>query len=397
MRVFFNAIMIQIFFSAYIYWRGCQALPDKKYIKIPYTAIYVAELIIYFIGFFTSKHLSFDALHTFAWTGTTWMLFTIYMTSLLLLYDLVKYINKKKKIFSLDFAAKKPRLVYFCTALLLVVAVMWNGNYRFWHPVITEKNLTIEKHSPNVKNLRIVVATDIHAGYLIDKKIISMYVDKIMEQKPDLILLVGDIVDYDAKSLYEQQMETEFHRLKAPYGVYASTGNHEYIELGEPKDEKILWLSQKAGINVLRDTTVMIADSFYLVGREDDLCKTRKQLPEIMQGVDRQYPVIVMNHEPHRLQEEVESGADIALYGHTHNGQFFPNNMIMAVSSMIYNSRILPESVSSKMRFMYEIPYGYKKKGDTHVYVSSGLGLAGPQYRIGTVSEIVVLNVNFSK
>ena len=179
--------------------------------------------------------------------------------------------------------------------------------------------------------------------------------------------------------------------------MYASTGNHEYIELDEPKDEKILWLSQKAGINVLRDTTVMIADSFYLVGREDDMCKNRKQLPEIMQGVDRQYPVIVMNHEPHRLQEEVEAGADIALYGHTHNGQFFPNNVIMAASSMIYNSGILPESISSKMRFMYEIPYGYKKKGDTHVYVSSGLGLAGPQYRIGTVSEIVVLNVNFSK
>ncbi len=116
-----------------------------------------------------------------------------------------------------------------------------------------------------------------------------------------------------------------------------------------------------------------------------------------MQGVDRQYPVIVMNHEPHRLQEEVAAGADIALYGHTHNGQFFPNNVIMAVSSMIYNSGILPESISSKMRFMYEIPYGYKKKGDTHIYVSSGLGLAGPQYRIGTVSEIVVLNVNFSK
>ncbi len=85
-------------------------------------------------------------------------------------------------------------------------------------------NLTVDKHSPNVKNLRIVVATDIHAGYLIDKDIISMYVDKIMAQKPDIILLVGDIIDYDAKSLYEQRMETEFFRLKAPYGVYASTG-----------------------------------------------------------------------------------------------------------------------------------------------------------------------------
>lgn len=393
MRVFFNAIIVQIFLSAYIYWRGWQALPDKKLIKIPYTAIYIAELIIYFIGFFTSKYLPFDALHTFAWVGTTWMLFTIYMTVLLLLYDLIRYINRKKKIFSLDFASKKPRLIYFCASLLIVIITMGYGNYRFWHPVVTEMNLTVEKHSPNVKNLRIVVATDIHAGYLIDKKIVSMYVDKIMEQKPDLILLVGDIIDYDAKSLYEQRMETEFLRLKAPYGVYASTGNHEYIELEETKDEKILWLSQKAGMTILRDTTVMIADSFYLVGREDDQCETRKNLPEIMQGVNKDYPVIVMNHEPHALQEEVDAGADIAVYGHTHNGQFFPVNSIMAVSSMIYNTGLIPERM--KVRSMYELPFGYKKKDNTHIYVSSGLGLAGPQYRIGTISEIVVLNVKF--
>lgn len=254
-------------------------------------------------------------------------------------------------------------------------------------------NLTVDKHSPNVKNLRIVVATDIHAGYLIDKDIISMYVDKIMAQKPDIILLVGDIIDYDAKSLYEQRMETEFFRLKAPYGVYASTGNHEYIDIGEKKDEKILWLSEKAGLTVLRDTTILIANSFYLVGREDDLAENRKSLPEIMQGVDKDLPVIVMNHEPHYLDQEVEAGADIALYGHTHNGQFFPNNVFMALNSKIYNAGIIPKD--KKPKFMYELPYGYKKKGDTHIYVSSGLGLAGPQFRIGTISEIVVLNVSF--
>jgi len=394
MRVFFNAIIVQIFLSAYIYWRGWQALPDKKLIKIPYSVIYIAELIIYFIGFFTSKYLPFDALHSFAWVGTTWMLFTIYMTVFLLLYDLIKYINKKKKIFSLDFTAKKPRLIYFCTALLIVVSAMGYGNYRFWNPIVTELNLTVEKYSPNVKNLRIVVATDIHAGYLIDKKIVAMYIDKIMEQKPDLILLVGDVIDYDVKSLYEQHMETEFLRLKAPYGVFASTGNHEYIELGEEKDEKIHWLSDKAGMTVLRDSVVMIADSFYIVGREDDMCETRKELPEIMKDVDKQYPVIVMNHEPHRLYEESDAGADIALYGHTHNGQFFPVNTIMKISSVIYNQGWLPESMH--FRSMYEIPFGYKKKGDTHVYVSSGLGLAGPQYRVGTISEIVVLDVTFT-
>jgi predicted MPP superfamily phosphohydrolase len=100
-----------------------------------------------------------------------------------------------------------------------------------------------------------------------------------------------------------------------------------------------------------------------------------------------------MNHEPHRLYEESDAGADIALYGHTHNGQFFPVNTILKISSVIYNTGWLPESM--ELGSMYELPYGYKKKGDTHVYVTSGLGLAGPQYRVGTVSEIVVLNVSF--
>lgn len=396
MRVFFNAIVVQILLSAYIYWFGWKGLPDKKYIKIPYTLIFIAELIIYFIGFFTSKYLSFDALHTLAWIGTTWMLFTIYMTVLLLVYELAKFINKKKKIFtSIDFKAKKTRLIYFVSALLIVCVVMIHGNYRFHNPVVTEMDLTIDKHSPEVKNLRIVVATDVHAGYLIDKNMISKYVDLIMAQKPDLILLVGDIIDYDIKSLYEQRMETEFLRLKAPYGVYASTGNHEYIELSEAKDEKIIWLSEQAGMTVLRDTAVLVANSFYIVGREDDMCKTRKKLPEIMQGVDKNLPIIIMNHEPHHLDEEVNAGADIALYGHTHNGQFFPNNLIMSLSSAIYNTGII--SRDKKFRFMYELPYGYKKKGDTHIYVSSGLGLAGPQYRVGTISELVVLNVSFTK
>lgn len=395
MRVFFNAIIVQIFLNAYIYWFGWQGLPDKRIVKGLYSGIFILELIIYFVGFFTSHHLSFEALHDLAWVGTSWMLFAIYMTFFLFSYELVRILTRKKKLFEkLELQSKKARLSYFLFSLLVVISVMLYGNHKFWNPEITELNINIDKESPEVKELRIVVATDIHAGYLIDKKIISMYVDKIMEQKPDLILLVGDIIDYDVKSLYEQQMETEFLRLKAPLGVYASTGNHEYIDLDEKEDEKILWLSDYAGLTVLRDTSILIANSFYIVGREDDKKEGRKDLPYIMEGVNKDLPIIVMNHEPHRLQEEADAGADIALYGHTHYGQFFPVNLIMDISSFVYNTGIIPEKY--KMKFMYEKPYGFKRKGDTHVYVSSGLGLAGPQFRIGTRSEIVVLNVKFN-
>lgn len=378
MRVFFNAVVIQIFLSAYIFWRGWQALPDRKYIKIPYAAIFIAQLILYFIGFFGSDYLSFEILHDFTWLGTTWMIFTVYMTVLLLFYDVVKFVAKRLKILpkSLDLSARKPRLIYFLSSLVFVVGIMVYGNYRFHNPVVSEMTLQVEKKSANVSSLKIVVASDIHIGYLIERKMLARYVDKIMEQKPDLILLPGDIIDYDIKSVKEQRMEEEFKRLKAPYGVYASTGNHEYIKLDDEEDEeKITWLSKHSGLTLLRDTAVLVADSFYIIGREDDKCQTRKSLPEILQNVDTNLPMIVMNHEPHRLYEESENGIDIAVYGHTHNGQVFPNNILVGL--------------------IYELGHGYKKKDNTHIYVSSGLGLAGPQYRIGTISEIVVLNVKF--
>lgn len=399
MRVFFNAVIIQIILSAYIFWRGWQGLSDRKYVKIPYLTFYVIELILYFVGFFASKWLSFECLHDLAWIGTAWMVFIIYMTPLLFIYDVFKYLNKRKKLFanSLDLSSKKCRFNYFWTCIFIVLGVMMYGNYQFRHPVVTELNLKIDKPLPNINTnkLKIVVATDIHAGYLIDKSIISKYVDKIMEQKADLILLPGDIVDYDIISLKEQKMETEFNRLKAPYGVYASTGNHEYIQLSEVKEENINWLKEYTNMTLLRDSVVKVADSFYIVGREDDFCPKRKSLPQVIEGIDKSLPIIVINHEPHFLQQESDEKVDMAFYGHTHNGQFFPLNTIMSISSKLYNADLKPKGLNIK--FVYELPYGYKKKDNTHIYVSSGLGLAGPQFRIGTVSEIVVINVTFDK
>lgn len=380
MRVFFNAIVVQVLLSAYVLWWGWKALPSRKLVRIPFAVFFVAELIIYLTGFFASRHLPFDMLHTAAWIGTSWMVFICYLAVPLIIYDVVRFVNKKKKFIAdkYDLNRRKMRFYYYFSALAIVLAVMVYGNYCFRHPEVTEMSLTVEKYSPNVKELKIVVATDVHAGFLINKPILNKYVGLIMEQKPDLILLVGDIIDYDVRSVELQDMHEEFLKLKAPYGVYAATGNHEYISLKDEEPEaKVKWLSEKAGLTVLRDEVVMVDSSFYIVGREDDKFEGRKPLTNIMKDVNRQYPVIVMNHEPHNLDEEVQAGADIALYGHTHNGQIFPNNILI--------------------KRLYELAYGYTKKENTHIYVSSGLGLAGPQYRIATKSEIAVLNVKFDK
>jgi predicted MPP superfamily phosphohydrolase len=191
--------------------------------------------------------------------------------------------------------------------------------------------------------------------------------------QPDLILFVGDILDSRIEPVEQQRMDKELRRLDAPLGIYSCTGNHEYRYEGE---RKIGWLND-AGITMLRDSAVLVDSSFYVVGREDLVIPDRQSLVGLLdrQEVDRSLPLIVLNHTPNNLDEEVDAGADIALYGHTHQGQAFPGNLAT--------------------RMAFEVAYGYLKKGNTHIYVTSGLGLAGPQFRIGTVSEVVVLHVKF--
>lgn len=373
MKVFFNALVVHLIFNVYVFYRGWKILPEKKAYRVPYAAVFILEFLIYIIGFFVNVHLPDAVLKPILMLGTSWMILIGYIAAILFSYDLLIIAGRWVPHFrQLKLQTFRKRRVSFIVSVVTVVLVMVYGNYRFWNPVVNELNIRIDKEVRELDRLKIVMVSDIHAGYLINNPVLEMYVEKIMEQKPDVILLVGDIIDYDLDPLVNQRMDTVFRKLHAPYGVYLSTGNHEYRLNAE---EKIAWLQQKAGLRVLRDEAVKIEDSFYLIGREDDHAPDRKSLNSIMMEVDKSYPAIVMNHEPYNLQEEANEDIDIALYGHTHNGQLFPYNILI--------------------NMIYEVGYGYKKKENTHVYVSSGLGLSGPQYRIGTFSEIVVLNIEF--
>ncbi|MDR1809388.1 MAG: metallophosphoesterase [Prevotella sp.] len=372
MRVFINAIFAHILLNAYVFWRGRQIIPLKRAYRLSFYALFVGELTIYTFGFIFVDEISIDLLYPVMLIGTSWAVFLLYMTGFLAVYDAISYLKKRLNLLpELNLSALPARRIYYAISAAAVALIMCCGNYRFRHPAVTEVNLGINKPAP-FKELKIVMAADIHAGYMVNGKTLKMYIDRIMEQKPDLILLVGDIIDYDIRPLDEQRMDTLFRRLKAPLGVYASTGNHEYRLDGEAK---ISWLKEKAGLTMLRDSVVKVAGAFYIVGREDDKAPARKKLKELMRQVDKSKPVIVINHEPKRLQEEADEQVDMAFYGHTHGGQIFPYNLVIDL--------------------LYELGYGYKKKGDTHIYVTSGLGLSGPQYRIGTLSEIVVIKARF--
>lgn len=306
---------------------------------------------------------------TLTFIGFSYLIILIYLLLSFLATDILRLGNL---VFHFAPAGMKTfRFGAFVVSLILILIAMLVGNYKFNHPEIIRMNLQTSKPSQG-KSLRIVTASDLHLGVSIDKKKLQEYVALINAEKPDIVLLAGDIADHSTEPIIRQNMAEEFRAIKSKFGVFAISGNHEYFGESPFGLENYL---KTAGVSYLRDEAVLVDSSFYVVGRDDKMNPKRKQLHEITKDIDTNKTMILLDHQPFHLDEAAKNKFDLQISGHTHNGQFFPGNFIV--------------------KRMYEMAHGYLKKENTHYYVSSGLGIWGPQYRIGTQSELVVINLQF--
>ncbi len=371
-----NALIIHLTLNVLVFFKGWHAFEGRKRARLILAVIFASELLIYVTGFFFYRYLPEPLVQHIRVMGTSWMLFLLYSGGLWLIIDLITLVvlgQLRRPFYFLRHSPPKRRILLFILPVILVAGIMAHGRYRFMHPVVQQVPIRVQKQAGNQDSLRIAVVGDLHLGWMIDRSHTRRFVDLIMAQQADMILFVGDIFDSQIEPVLRQGMDQELRRLSAPLGVYTCTGNHEYRHDSEDK----IALLNEAGITVLRDRALLIDSAFYVVGREDRVITHRKTTEQILQDeeVDRSRPVILLNHTPDNLAEEANAGVDIALFGHTHHGQAFPGNLLTD--------------------WVFEVAHGYKKKGDTHIYVTSGIGLVGPQYRIGTQSEIALLSVTF--
>ena len=371
MRFAFFAFIITVFLliNSYVLVRGWQALSSTPLFRTLYIAV-ILSLFLSLVGSMAFGYvLPLPIAKVVSFVGFTYVVIFSYLFLSFVLVDIVRIANYFLHFLTSGMATFRMWSVVLTLSITAIALIV--GNYNFNHPEVVTLNLKSEKPFQN-KEIKIVAVSDIHLGISIDKKNLKRYVELINEQKPDLVLLAGDISDRLMEPIIRQNMEEEFRAIKAPMGVYAINGNHEHY--AETSDATAKFL-QKAGVIVLRDTVEMVDNRFYIVGRDDLTNPKRKSLSQIINGLDKNKPLILMDHQPYHLEEAEQNNIDFQISGHTHNGQFFPGNLFV--------------------KRMYELSYGYLKKGKTHFYVSSGLGLWGPQYRIGTQSELVVINFKF--
>ena len=369
--VFFSIVLIFTLLTAsYVTLRGWQALQPVGNVRIWYLVANIAFFVLMMLSMMlgNSLHGAFAKVLTF--TGYTYMIVMLYLLLSFLVVDVVRILNWIFH-FSSD-SLQHVRLWVLIGSSVLIFVAMLVGNYKFNHPAVVDMQVEVNKPTQN-KTLKIVAVSDLHLGVSIDKKKLKEYVKLINAQQPDIVLMAGDISDRATQPLIEQHMEEELRQIKAPLGVYAISGNHEYYSENPYSTGE--FLQNKCGITLLRDSVALVNNSFYVVGRDDKTNPKRRSLAEVLAGLDHSKPIILLDHQPFHLEEAQHNGVDLQISGHTHDGQIFPGNLIV--------------------KKMYEVGSGYKKKGNTHYYVSSGLGLWGPQYRIGTQSELGVITMRF--
>lgn len=263
-------------------------------------------------------------------------------------------------------------MVLFFLITATVTGLMFHAYHAVAYPIVKDVYVTLPKGSSDRDSLTVVMMSDLHIGEVIGKELVQRYVKMSNEQHPDMVVLIGDIMDYESRFAEKARIEEDLRQLEAPLGVYAVYGNHEYRA---NRIAKYRWL-KKTGATLLIDSVARPDSSFYLIGRDDRINKKRKPLQALMAGIDTTKPVIVLDHQPWSFAEMRMNRADLGLHGHTHNGQLWPYSLLM--------------------KLIYECSYGYHQKGPTQFYVSSGIGTAGPPYRVGTVSEMVVLHIRFA-
>ncbi|MDO4430805.1 MAG: metallophosphoesterase [Lonepinella koalarum] len=238
--------------------------------------------------------------------------------------------------------------------------------YNAYTPKVVHYIVQIDKP---LKPVRIGMASDFHLGKWFGGKQLDQLAEIFNQQQVDVILLPGDIMDDNVNAYLAEQMQPHLAKLKAPLGVYATLGNHDFF--GDQM--RIADEIKKAGIQVLWDQSMTVNNQFVLVGRNDDLVQNRPETAELLKNVDTDLPVFLLDHRPTDIEKHVQLPIDLQVSGHAHRGQIFPANLITYL--------------------MYRLDYGYEKIGNGHFVVTSGYGFWGIPMRLGSQSEIVIIDV----
>ncbi len=338
-----------------------------------YTTVFLICSFAYIVGEYIQQRRSSVVSDTLITFGSLWFVGMVHFFFVSVAYDIFRGINAWTHWLNPPRMASLAYHTTWITVWWTIITIVI-GYINARNPKIRHYTLSLKKKNLIKKNIRLVVASDIHLGPTNGVSHIERIVKKINALHPDIILLPGDIVDGELDPVIRRDLGSYIRKFESLYGVFGITGNHEYIG-GMERARAYL---REHGIHILQDEVIEVA-GLIIAGRDDisssRFGRQRKTLSEILKDIDEKKCLILLDHQPKKLSEAQKNGVDLQFSGHTHNGQLWPLNLIV--------------------KRLFELPVGYKKKGHTHIFVSPGVGTWWPPVRTNARPDILCVDVEF--
>ena len=249
---------------------------------------------------------------------------------------------------------------------IFLVGMSALGLYWAYSPIVKSETIKVDKKIE--KPIKIAMVSDLHLGTFFGNDQLEKLNKIIEEEKPDAIVIAGDIMDDDMVMYKKRNMGETLSKLSAPLGVYATMGNHDR-DAQEIVDEV-----KKAGIIPLFDESVELNKDVTLVGRKDrSVSRDRLDTADLLKSVNLNKTIVLVDHQPDAIDYHSTLPINVQLSGHTHHGQMWPINYI--------TERI------------YTLDYGYKEINSRHFFTSAGYGFWGPPFKTTARSEVWIITI----
>ncbi|MGA4840041.1 metallophosphoesterase [Streptomyces sp. G45] len=329
-----------------------------------------------------------------AWPGFLWMPFALYLLLALLVGELVRPLllrwtrrarpAPEDEARSADEAGPPPeekpagelprRLFVARTvaagAATVAAATVGHGTHNVLRgPRVKRVTVPLAKLPRAAHGFRIAVVSDVHLGPVLGRGFAQRVVDTVNSTQPDLIAIVGDLVDGDVEDL--AGAARPLADLRARHGAFFVTGNHEYFSGAEQWVEHV----RELGLRPLENARTELP-YFDLAGVNDVQGEDEGDGPDFVKALgdrDRARASVLLAHQPVVIHDAVKHGVDLQLSGHTHGGQLWPNNFVADLANPTLA--------------------GLERYGDTQLYVTRGAGAWGPPVRVGAPSDVTVVEL----
>lgn len=250
--------------------------------------------------------------------------------------------------------------------------------YNAYVPVVRHIDIQLDK--PMAVPIRLAVASDLHLGALVGNRQLQKLGQILSDEKVDILLMPGDIMDDDTSVFESDKMADNFAKMinTPKFGTIASLGNHDLYKVDAYDSindaiyhAKARLLKDQIGVmDIVKDNQSV---TLQFIGRYDDHKADRLSTDAFMADINHNLPVILLDHRPSQIASNAKLPIDLQVSGHTHKGQVFPANFIVDRLNVV--------------------GYGYQKINDMNVVVSSGFGFWGVPFRLGSQSEVWVIDL----